>query len=786
MMVSDSNFDVLASSVPQTKAPGAKQSRGATNTLLATAIAAALPALALQAQTSPPPTISPATEEKTLKQVIVTETADAPLGKDAIRATTTSIGKGNQPLRDIPQSVTVVTEKLINERNLDTVKDVLHNTAGVTFLAAEGGEEDIRLRGFSLATTGDIYLDGMRDAAFYDRDTFNFDRLDLLRGSASMLFGRGSTGGVANQVSKAPHRVDDRSVSLTLGNYEYRRVTADINQRVAEDTAVRLTAMHTKANNNGAGSSIDKQGVAASIRHGIGESDEFQASIFYLDNNNGINYGLPWIRPVATDTSAGNTIIPRLKPEAYYGLASDYNAGKATVATASHIHRFANDTELKTQLRQGIYKRDLRASAIRFAPPPGTPPATPGVPSAPFATLSNLSDGTPLTRGTNLKIQDLDTTQVQSDLSSKFAALGMKHHLLAGIDIARDDRTVFAARGATQGGVTLVKPTTTIGTPNDGAAVDEATRVLRVGNDFVARAWGVYAQDSVEFAPTWKFIGGLRYDNLDGRYNNFAIPAAAPEPTTKTSYQQKISKLSHRVGVLFQPNELQSYHFSYGTSFNTSGDTYSYNALSANTAPESSINVELGAKLESANKQLSTRLALFHAVKKNERNLDPDTAATRLLLSGRRHSSGAEIDVAGRITKDWEVFLSYVWTPYARVDEAASTATTVGNRVGDRPGLSPKHSGAIWTTYQFAPKLRFGGGVNFRSRQAPADVTAPAWEAPSYATLDLFAEYKMNDRFTFKGNVVNATDKYYADSLYRGHYVPGAGRLVQANVVMSF
>ena len=96
----------------------------------------------------------------------------------------------------------------MDDRNLDTLKDALHNTAGITFLAAEGGEEDIRLRGFSLAATGDIFVDGMRDPAFYDRDTFNNDSIELLRGSASMLFGRGSTGGAVNQVSKQPLGLD--------------------------------------------------------------------------------------------------------------------------------------------------------------------------------------------------------------------------------------------------------------------------------------------------------------------------------------------------------------------------------------------------------------------------------------------------------------------------------------------------------------------------------------------------------------------------------------------------
>jgi len=158
---------------------------------------------------------APAEAQRSLPQVVVKEKAEAPEGKDSVRATTSTIGKGTQQLRDIPQSVTVVTEKLIDDRNLDTVKDVLRNTAGISFLAAEGGEEDIRLRGFSLAGTGDIFLDGMRDPAFYDRDTFNNDRIELLRGSASMLFGRGSTGGAVNQVSKVPRLLNEHEVTIT-------------------------------------------------------------------------------------------------------------------------------------------------------------------------------------------------------------------------------------------------------------------------------------------------------------------------------------------------------------------------------------------------------------------------------------------------------------------------------------------------------------------------------------------------------------------------------------------
>lgn len=720
-----------------------------------------------------PGTAASAAQAKTLAPVAVTEQAE---GKDSLRATTTSIGKGKQELRNIPQSITVVTEKLINDRNLDTLKEVLHSTAGVTFQAAEGGEEDIRLRGFSLASTGDIFLDGMRDPAFYDRDTFNNDRIELLRGSASMLFGRGSTGGAVNQVSKPALLKDETEITTTVGNHNFRRLTADFNIKTADDAALRINGMYTQATNNGAGSSIDKDGLAANYRFGIGSKDEFSASLYSLDNRNGMNYGIPWIKPKASDSQSANTLINSLDPSAYFGMASDQNGGNANMGSLAHIHRFGVDTELKTQIRKGRFQRDQRAGTVRFA----------GTGVQPAVDLGNFSGSTVFARGTQLKVQDMDTLNFQSDLSSKFDALGVGHEVVTGVDFSREEKIVYSALSVAQGGVNLVKPNTTAGRPDDGASVDESLRAFREGSNFVAKAYGIYAQDLVQIAPAWKLLGGLRYDSMKGNYSTYAVPTAATTPVTTTSYQQNISNWSKRFGVLYQPNPLHSYHFSYGTSFNTSADTYSYNANSANTDPESSENIEFGAKLDSADKRFNTRLAIFRSTKLNERNTDPDTAATRLLLSGKRHTAGLEIDVSGRITDAWEMWGSYMWMPVARVDKAASTATTVGNRVGDRPGLSPKHSGSFWNTYQFTPAIRAGVGINFRSAQSPADVTAPAWEAPSYATGDLMAEYTVNDQLSFKANINNVTNKLYADALYRGHYVPGAGRIFQLAMTARF
>ncbi len=724
---------------------------------------------------APAPTHPAANQDgKTLKTVIVKETTEVAEGRDALRATTTNIGKGNQDLRDVPQSVTVITEKLITDRNIDTLKAALHSAAGVTFLAAEGGEEDIRLRGFSLAATGDIFADGIRDPAFYDRDTFNNDRIELLRGSASMLFGRGSTGGVVNQVNKLPRLVDEKSVSLTIGNHNYGRVVGDINAKTGESSAFRIIMMGTQADNNGSGSSIRKTGVAAEFRWGIGEKDEFLVGVYTIDNENGVNYGIPWVRVRPGETTANaaelaQTTLVNVDPSRYYGANSDYNHGAANYVTFSHTHRFDADAELKTVIRPGHYNRDQLASAIRFAGITGTP----ANPAAVFT--DNISDATVLTRGTNNKIQQMDTLYGQSDWSTKFAAFGKKNPVLAGVDFANERFKNFNAVTPANANAALTKPRTRVGTPDDETGVDETLRVLSVGRSFKAEAFGIYAQNLIEVAPAWKILLGVRHDSFKGTY--WQTPAIVRERSD--------SRWSKRFGLLLQPSPTQSYHFSYGTSFNTSGDTYQYDNQTVNTPPEGSINYEVGGKIDTADKQVTTRFAFFYSIKNNERNRDPDSAAVANLLSGKRHSAGFELDMTGRITQNWELYGSYAYTPIAKIDTGApGSVTGVGEGAGTRSSLTPKHSGTVWTTYQVTPKIRVGGGLNFRSEQTPN--RNPGWSAPSFITGDLLAEYAYSDDYRFKLNVSNVSNKLYADALYTVHYIPGAGRIYQLNFTAKF
>jgi len=710
--------------------------------------------------------------------------AQAETDQSSVRATTSTIGRGTQDLKDIPQSVTVITEKLMKDRRVDTVKEALHYTAGITFQAAEGGEEDIRLRGFSLTASGDIFIDGVRDTAFYERDVFNFDRVEVLRGSASMLFGRGSTGGIVNQVSKTALPATVSEVSATAGSGSYLRLTGDFNVKTSETSAFRINAMTNTADNFG--NFIDKMGIAPTFRWGIGTADEFSVGYFYLENRNGIHYGIPWLR--ANDSSGISESNPggllKVNPKNYYGAASDYSAGYASYGTLHHTHRFQDGGALHTVLRSGGYDRDQRASTIRFCVRTTNAQGVVTNPDCPTVGPSQqtVSDATPLVRGTQNKVQDLTATYLQTDYTNEFSWFGRPNELLAGVDLAREEFNNYQM--VLPAGVVLNKndPRTTVGTPNDGTSVEEGLRTKVKTRNFVAKAIGVYVQDTIEVVKDWKLMAGLRWDRFEGDYVSPATATVAEISRARTD-----SLWSQRFGVLWQPTEASSYYASYGTSFNTSGELYNYDAQGSNTPPEKSRNIEVGAKLDLFEGRLSARAALFHSTKYNERNRDsPDgQPLEHYVLSGKRHAAGIELDLAGRIAPGWEVFGSYAFIPWAEVDEAGPGGTLTGELPGQRPSMTPRHSGTLFATYQLTPQLRIGGGVNARSSQTP-NRNPPGIVAPSFVTGDLLAEYAFSKQVAFKFNLVNVTNKLYADSLYSGHYIPGQPRTFYGTMTARF
>lgn len=724
-------------------------------------------ASAALAQTAPPK------EETVLPTVRIKASAEKQ-GKDDYQATETRIGKGKQDIRDIPQSITVVTEKVMDDRNFSNVKEVLKNTSGISFQAAEGGEEDIKIHGISLQSTGDIFIDGMRDPAFYDRDTFFLDRVELLRGSASLLFGRGSTGGAVNQVTKQAQLADQNQIDVTMGSHGALRAIADFNQRTGETAALRVSAMANHADSNGAGAKIDKRGVGVNYRFGIDETDEFGVTLYALQNDNGINYGVRWIRPTATSPYV-NGVNTKLDPDAYYGLASDFNKGTAYYGMLSHTHRFSKDTELVTKVRYAEYTRDQRATLWNFA-------GAAQQPGGQAVTLDNLSAATVITRGFQPKKQDMQTVTAQSDLSTRFKALGFEHTLQTGVDFAHEKKQVFAQVSAAQGGVVPARPNTTIGTPSDGASINESLRSYRDNNAYTSKAYGGYLQNMIQLSPAWKLLAGLRYDNLQGDYEQYAVPNNALTPVTTTPYQMKVSEVSKRAAVLFQPNAQWSFHLMGATSFNTSGDAYSLSAANQSIPPEESVNVELGAKWDSADGKLSLRAGAFRNTKLHERNTDP-LITNLVTLSGKRHAAGLDVDIVGRITPQWEIFGNFTWMPVAKIDISSANS---GEVQGARPSLSPRYSGSLWTAYQALPQLRLGAGLNARSSQTPIRNPAGIY-APKFVTADVMAEYAaIPEQLLFKLYVSNVANKLYADQLYSSFYVPGTGRVTSLTGTYKF
>lgn len=679
---------------------------------------------------------TPPAAEPVLPPVQVRDKADA--DDRGYQGTRTRVGKSVELPRDIPQSVTIITEDLIRDRGADTLKDALRNAVGVTFNAGEGGRngDNVTIRGFS--AVGDLYLDGVRDIAQYNRETFNLSQIDVLRGSASVLFGRGSTGGIVNQVSKVPRLVNADELSLGLGTYEYKRLTADVNRVIGQDAAVRINALAHDSGSFRDWVHQERYGVAPSVSWGIGTRDEVTLAGYWLKEDNVPDYGAPFFSGKPLDVPV----------DRFYGLANaDYEKYETSIATATWTHRATRDLEFRTLARYGHYDRDLWPSAPRLAQ--GT---------------TVVTDDTVMTRGRPGRDGTDEDWTVQADANWRFTTGALRHQLLAGVEYA-SERSRTTRWSNAPGAV----PTTIVGNPDPFPALpaDFGVRTNPTTTRFTSDNVGLYAQDTVTFLPQWKLVLGARHDDFSADYERAA-------PLGPLSRNDRV--WSWRTGLLWQPTDEQSYYVSYGTSFNPSGELYALDPRSVNTPPEESQNVEAGAKWDLLDGDLSLRTAVFRSEKTNERNTDP-LIADVYLLSGKRHTDGIEIEGAGRITPAWEVFGGVAWMR-GRIDQSINPADE-----GKWPVNTPPYTANLWTTWRFAQYWRVGGGVEAVGRRYTS--VANTTVLPSYVRADAMLEY---DRGTWavRLNVQNLFDEKYYEGLYTAHAVPGTARVAQLTGIYRF
>lgn len=726
--------------------------------LLAT-FAAPLPLLAQQ--TAPASASASANTSATASNQLAPVTVEG--RRDDFASTGTAISKLPADLHDVPQSVTVVNKAQMQSQGVSSLADALRNVSGITLGGAEGGQigNNINLNGFSART--DIYLDGFRDRGQYYRDTFAIEEVEVLMGPSSMLFGRGSTGGIINQVSKKANLKTATEVSASVTTNGLVRSTADVNRALSDTSALRIEAMAQ----NGAASTrnqtdVQDFGLAGSYVWGIGTSTEITLSALLQHNHDQPDYGLPPLNghPVNVDRNTA------------YGLNSDRTNQDVASFNAGIKHKIAPDVTLRSQTQFNYVHTD----AVETAPNTiGT------VSSSGFTALTNATSNLPLSslyvRGQShdRDIRDYSIFN-QTELAAKFATGSVKHDALVGVEVGHDGydnqnyyrngscngRSLNAA-GATTGYMDCVS----VVSPSYSAAGSSVADTAGNHAGGSANTLAAYVGDTIELVPQFKLVGGLRYDRYIASISNSINAGNTSGSTALASADQTVNFLSVRSGAIWQPSAAQAYYLSYGTSFNPSLEQLTGTLGQQNLDPEKNRSYELGGKWDLAD-GLALSAAAFQITKENARSL---VSTGIYALAGTVRVNGARAGATGRITRDWQVAANYTYLDAQVIGGAVSDTS-----VGKVPVNTPKHTLTTWTTYDLAPHWQVGGGATYMSqRYANATNTV---QVGGYTRYDAMLAYTTK-AYDIRLNLYNLTDKMYYDALIQsdgGRSVPGSGR----------
>lgn len=679
--------------------------------------------------------------------------AETPV-RGSLKTESSAIGKLNQKLKDIPQSVTVVSKQLLEDQAVSNLKDALRNVPGITFAAGEGGRtgDQVVIRGFSAFT--DTYLDGMRDIGQYNRDTFNLEKVEVLKGASSMLFGRGSTGGVVNQASKTPFAGSLVAGEIGVGSNRFTRSTFDINQAFSDTAAMRVNLMATDDGSDRGPAKSQRFGIAPSLAFGLGEPTTVVLSYFHQKEDNVPDYGIPF---------NANTQQPIDVPrDRFYGLNSDFEKTQTDIVTAKITHRFSDDLVLSNQLRFNRFWRDVSPTAPRI---PGITPSNPVMDS------SRINRSKPMRDGTDWSWNN------QTDLVSKFDTGSVRHTLLTGVELSKEksDTSRYALLNT--------PPSTTVGVPDPGVPVD-LSRYRSSNTQFDASNIGLYAMDTLELTPQWKAVVGARFDRFSGDYKIRAgnrDGSVNQDPSRSYDVSRTDNVWSWRSGLIWQPSTAQSYYLSYGTSFNPSGEAYALDKATAKVDPEKNRNIELGAKWDLFDGDASLRAALFRIEKTNERNTDPLDQNT-VLLSGKRHTDGVEVEGAGRLTERWDVFAGLTLMK-SRIDKAAPPALGAAGTEGNMPRYTPKVTANLWTTYKFTEEVIGGFGLTHVGKRYAHEANTNY--LPAYTVANAMLAYETR-KYKVQLNVNNLANKTYFDGGYPAHATLGTPREAQLTVSFKY
>lgn len=662
--------------------------------------------------------------------------------------------KYTEPLRDIPQTITVIPKELIEKQGATTLREVLTNVPGITINAGEGGApagDNLTLRGFS--ARNDIYVDGVRDLGPQSRDPFNLEQVEVVKGPSSSFTGRGSTGGTINLASKLPNLRRSISGSFALGTDKTKRGTVDLNAPITDTVAVRLNAMgHNSKQAGREDVEFKRYGFAPSIMFGLGTPSRYSFSYFHLEQDNISDYGVPWV-PAANNVLVAFRDRPAPVPRStFYGyLSRDKEKLGADMGTFRYEHEFNDKVAVRNQLRYGRSTRDSIASPPRFA----------------------NNNSTAINREMRSYVTKDDIWDNQTDFTLRLNTGSIQHSAVVGTSLTYEKNTRIN-RSAPNAPTTLLNPN-----PND-----IYTGIITVSpfmGDITGKTLAVYGFDTVKFNKYFEAVGGLRWDYFD-------VEGVSAGTTSVTPLSQTTRMLSGRAALIFKPIEAASIYASYGNSLNPSLEGLSYQSATnaTNVDPEKTQNYELGAKWGVFNSRLLLTGALFRVDKTNTRTPGVNPGDPPIVLDGEQRVDGIELSATGNITRNWQIFAGYSFLD-SEIRSSNTAPTNVNgvliSEVGKNLINTPRNSFNLWTTYTY-DKFFIGGGPRFVGKRFGNTINTRFVD--EYWLVDAVASYQITKNINVRLNGYNLTNKYYFSALGGGHVIPGAGRSLLVSTGFSF
>lgn len=644
---------------------------------------------------------------------------------------------------DAPQSITVVSRQLMASQGTTNLEDALRNVPGITLNAGEGAArgDTVNLRGFP--AFNDFFLDGIRDAAVYTRDDFDLQSIEVLKGPAAVLFGRGSTGGAINQATKAPLLTPFEDVTTELGTNDLYRATADLGAPISPTAAVRLNLMGQSSAVAARDDVRNRRwGVAPVVAFGIGEQDSLVLAYLHQEENDVPDTGIPFVdgRPAP------------VRRNAFFGLASDRATTHVNVLTARYRHDFNDNLSLDDTLRYGHYEFEYQFESPNFGH------------NAPTATtpLDGVLVGrdAPDSSGVETNLDD------QLDLTAHFNTGFIEHTLVAGVEIAYQTADVDRYQNPFDGNSGWV-PETPLLDP-DPYETRPAEPVTSTQNT-AAPSGGVYVIDTLGLGQYVNLTAGFRYDDFSATYESLTVQSG-----TLLRLHERNRLASPRVSLVIKPTPRQTYYVSYGTSFDPSAEALTLTAQTANLGPVKARNFEVGAKSEWPNGGLMLTTALFRTEVDNAQTNDPDNP-TITVLNGNERVDGVELQAVGHLTRRWEVFSGYTYLDGRT--RASGTPADVGKLMPN----TAHNALNLWTEYDLPDGWEIGAGGNWLSHRF-ADSAETAY-VPSYVVWNAMLSYEASPSLRLQLNAYNLFNRLYYDGVYyvspsENHVIPGAGRSV--------